>query len=93
MTRFDRILLVAALSLAITGLLIAFVGAPLTTALFMRSTGGFGNSPEEFFSAAQRLNQCVQWMFFGGLGMTGLSLLYCFVLWATWFIGPRKKPE
>ena len=33
------------------------------------------------------------WQLSHGLGVTGLSLLYCFALWATWFIGPKEKTD
>ncbi len=96
MSRSDRIHLVLALVLAIIGLLIAFVGAPLVAALMVPSPAGFTGSPgdiEDFMSASQRMGRCYLWMFFGGLGVTGLSLLYCFALWATWFIGPKEKTD
>ena len=96
MSRSDRIHLVLALVLAMIGLLIAFVAAPLVAVLMVPSPTGFNGSPEDFadfMSASQRMGRCYQWMFFGGLSVTGLSLLYCFVLWASWFIGAGEKKD
>ena len=94
MNRSDRIHLVLGFLLAIVGLVLAFVGAPVVAVLTVSSLAGFTGSPDEineFMSASHRMVRCYQWMFFGGLSITGISLLYCFALWAKWFIGPRGQ--
>jgi hypothetical protein len=100
MPRRLRIKLITGLSCAIFGLLVAHVITP-TVAYFAAPRvildGGslFGDSGDTTqltrqMAGIQHLNQVITVMTIFGFGVTVVSVLYSFVIFAIWFVGPPE---
>lgn len=97
MPRRLRIRLITGLSCAIFGLLLAYVVSPIViyfaapTPIFDgRSLLGNPVDVTQFTSGMQQLNRFATVMTILGFGVTVVSALYSFVIFAIWFVGPPE---